>query len=636
MTALLPASGTNTGYADMGIPFAEIISIMRQRLMMDAQMLKQMIEVRDRVNGDVVIPLVDVTGSPVMDPPNPRYLMQAVDSYAMLACSTSPRITCPPEDPLSTRARKQAETRRRALYARHESSAMDVKNLRLYRHFFAYGTECIVVMPDEVRGHANIEIRDPLTAYPELRDANDIREPRNCGFVFGRSIDWIITHYPEAKDWLKTAAGRSWDTLWDLVEWIDDQVVVVGIMGPRQPAYAPQEQKAYGYSGFELRRWRNLAGMVPVACPRRVTLDRVMGQVTGLVGMVDLHAKLTALNLVSMEKAIFPDMVAVSKTGAPPTLIGGQWKDGRTGEINLISESVVQVLQAAPGPATQQALDRLDASIRMSGAGSSILAGETGGAGSLRTGNAINALGSYSTDPRVQEAQTIHARTLTVVNDALMAVEVGYFPKKKYVTISGIPGEDDPVIYTPADAFAFPKNKVAYPFPGADINEISVAVSQLVGGELISKRTARAMHPLIADGSQEEELIESENIREAVSQAFLQGCVQGQIPPHVAARVDEMVRGGKTLYQAIIAAEQEEQGRQAAMQQQQTPTPSPMAGGLPGGNPNAGPGGGGPMGAPPGMPGTAPGVPIPPPPQGQVNLRHMLQGLNENISPGAV
>jgi hypothetical protein len=357
------------------LDFSQIVSIMRQRISQDSDLLKYMVAIRDRYNGDVVVPLNDVEGQRPIEPPVPRLIQEAIDHNAMRANAMLPRITCPPAKD-SDIARKRAKNVRRSLYGAWHENYMEQKLYRAYRHFTGYGTFSFLVMPDDELEVPTINLRDPLTTYPELIAPDDVRPPKNVGYVFGRSAAWIRDHYPQGyNNIMAFAQGRDWDTLWDLVEWVDDTDVVIGILGPRMPAYAPQEQRPYGYSGFEVARWRNKAGMVPAVTPRRATLDRILGQVSTLIATTDLFARLTALDIAAAEKAIFPDVAVISRGPNPPQLVSGRWQDGRTGNVNLLTESTIEVLQSAPGPLTGPILDRLENAIRDSGGIPSLFGG---------------------------------------------------------------------------------------------------------------------------------------------------------------------------------------------------------------------------------------------------------------------
>lgn len=601
-----------------GIGFDEIVSIMRQRRSQDSALIVGMIDTRDRYNGDVVLPVPDVHGSPEMDPPVPRLIAQAIDGTAMRAASPSPTIVCPAMDLTKSTARQHANIRRRMLYAKWHENQVKLKLYRSYRHLVGYGTCAWVVMPDEKTKSAKLELRDPLTTYPELRAPDDVREPRNVGFIYGRSIDWICAHYEKARGFFFNAAAQNWDTLWDVVEWVDEDEIVIGIMGPRMPAYSPQDARPYGYNGFELARWKNKAGCVPACIPRRVTLDRIQGQMSTMIGTVDLHTRLTALELLMAEKHVFPDMVVMSEANATAKIVGGNWRDGRTGEVNTVNDAkAVEYLSPQISPFVPQVIGSLEDAIRESGGASGMFGGNN--PNSLRTGRAIDAMGSFSVDPRVEEAQRIQSEALTIVNGHMIEVEKGYFPTAKRYCFTGLQGDEAMVEYTPKKDLDSHLNVVAYPIPGADISQMSVAVSQLVGSGLMSKKTGRVKHPFIDDADLEESQIAEEMLEAALLSAVAQQANQGTLPVNDVARVLQLFRAGKTADEAILEAHKEAQTRQAT----QAPPPEDGQSAAPESQPGlASPG----MGAeqPPDLTNPA----IPPSSQALANFRGITRNLN--------
>jgi len=609
-------------------PLDEIVSIMRMRRSMDSKLIQGMIEIRDRYQGDTVVPLPDVAGMEAMERPGPNFIQEAVDGVARRANSMLPRISCPALDTSDTE-RERADRKRGALYGRWATSELDYKLFRSYRHLVGYGTNAFVVQPDDVRGFASIEIRDPITAYPELRAPDDVRPPADCGFLVARSVDWIRTHYPEAEDFVMNSAGRNWDTLWDVVEWIDEREIVIGIMGPRLPAYSYQDARPYGYTAYELRRWDNKAGMCTAVVPRRVTLDRIIGQMSSLIGYTDLYARLMSLAIVADEKATFPDMAVISKNGLPPQLVNGRWKDGRSGEVNLLTDAVVEVIGKSPGTSTIPMLQVTEEAIRSTGGASPLYGGNAGGMG--RTGAAMSTLGSFAIDPQVQEAQIIMSKALSHVNVALQAVEEGYYPSAKFTIHMGLRGSQNTVTYRPTVDFKFKGNVVAYAFPGADVNQLSAALAQKTSTQEMSRRTARHLDPWIDDPEQEEQLVNAEATEGALRDGFATQLAQGQLPVEIGARAITLMQEGKTLAESILQAKAEA-ATKAPVGQDGMPQ-QPGAPGQPGQIPPQlaqmlAAGGAGPQ--------AQAGSPVPAAPPALMNLRHVIQGVNEAPSAKAV
>lgn len=556
----------------MSFTWEQIVATMMLRRSNDSLVISRMIDIRDRYNNDVVVPVVEMPDQPEMRALMPQLIHDGIEGYAMRAAAQMPSITVPALKPSSPRSHDFAAIRRRALYAAWSENSLSLLLRRAFRQLSGYATFAMVVMPDHDKGRARIELRDPLTAYPELRAPEMVDPPRNVGFVYGRSAHWIARNYPEAREYVLGRPGPGQNTpverLWDVVEWMDDDSIVIGILGPRETNQVGDISKS---GGMELRRWPNRAGMVPVAMPRRVTLDRIGGQMDSIVGVVDWMAKLMALDVLAAEKDIFPDIAVIGDENRVPELIGGEWKDGRTGEVNLLTGvRGLQMLHTTPGPMTERVLGSLERAGRMASGATPLYGGDNPNA--LRTGRAIDTIGSFAVDPMVAELQDIMSRALErSINPAILEVEKGYWPDKTFTVFSGWRGDQGVVEYTPAKHFEATHNSVSYSFPGTDMSQITVALAQLVGAGLVSQKTARMEHPLIDNPEQEEDGIVKERLTDALLQSILQQAVAGQMPAIDVAQVIKFVQQGIAVPDAIIKADEAARARQAA----QAPPPAP-------------------------------------------------------------
>lgn len=540
-----------------------IVDTMWQRRQADSYLIRQMIEARDRYNGDVVVPMPDVDGEPTMGSLSPQIVADGIDHNAMRAASVIPSISCPALGN-KVRAKENAALRRRALYANWHWNGMELILYRYFRHYIGYGTASLVVIPDFEEERARIELRDPLTSYPELRAPEDFRSPLNVGFVFGRSEDWLFRTYPQTRTALKSVGSNH---MWDLVEWIDEDDIVVGVLGPRSH-YSSHDDRVYGAgagphrNSMELRRWPNRSGCVPCAVPRRATLDRVMGQLTHVFPMVDFLDRMTALEAIAAERQTFPDMVILGKRTAIPSLQGNRWKDGRLGEPNVVLDADgIQMLNPGVSQSTMQVIQQLERAARTSGGVLTQFGGETSGA--YRTGRALDTLAGFSVDPRVMEAQKFAARALETINKAVIETEKGYWPNKKFTVFSGWSGDVELVNYTPDTHFQTCENAVTYALPGTDISQATVAITQLVGAGLMSRDTGRTNHPLIADANLEQKAIIHERIEDAMLVTFLQNASQGTLPLIDLVTIDEVFQQTGSMIEAVREADARARERQA-------------------------------------------------------------------------
>lgn len=553
----------------------DAVAITELRRSADSALKRAMIEIRDRVNGDYVIPMPDVKGEPALAPMGPSVIIDAIEGPAMRANSTRPTISVPALEPGLTRDAKGspafAARRRRFYYATWSKSAMDLMLGRAYRHLGGYGEMAMVGCWDFKNNHPRIELRDPLTAYPERRAPEDNALPGNVGFIYGKPASWIRANYGDVANvkelMSKADAG---DALWDILEWIDETNIYIGILGQRRAfTSAAWSERNVGANAMLLRAWPNKAGCVPAAVGQRVTLDKIASQVSRVVGSTDLMDKLTALDVVAAERAVFPDRYVIGQDGRTPTLVKGKWVDGRTGQTNVILDAQgVGQLAGGPTQVTAQTIGMLERSARGATGASALFGGEV--SGSLRSGQTVNALGSFSIDPRIQELQMIMEHKLTAINSAVHEMTKGY-AKGKLSFFSGWPSDTGMTEIDPKKHLESKENVVNYPFPGADVNAVTVALAQLVGTKLMSRKSARRKHPMIEDAELEEREAQMETLLEAMEQGYFSQVASGTIPMIAAADAYEALSKGKSLPEATKIADQKARELQA----KQPPAPSP-------------------------------------------------------------
>ena len=596
----------------MGLSFDDAVNALQVRQNEDSLIKRHMIAVRDRYNGDFVMPMTEVPDEPSIQPPIPALIAEAIDNTAMRAASTRPAVFVPSMDPGKAQADKRADARRRAYNATWYISKLPLKLRRSARHLVGYGVNCMGVVPyfhpsgDYSKDGPRIECRDPLTAYPDDTSPEEVRCPINIGFIYPRSPDWIVTMYPEAREYLHDYHSD----LWDVFEWVDDSNIYIGILGPRMSwGQVPDPIRGYGSSRgpLQLRFWENRAGMVPFVCPGRVTLDRIAGQVTKMVPIVDMYAQLMALEAIAAEKGVFADKYLMSRANEEITLMGAdEWFDGRTGKINLIAGAEkIGELGHTLNPGTFQVADRLERSVRMSTGQPGIFGGEMTGA--VRSGQTISQLGQYAIDPRVQEVQEMLEYELSALNEGIHEVFRGYWPNKKFAMFSGWPSDRGFVEFTPGKDMEDCANVVAYGATGLDVSQLTVALGQAMQMKLMGRRTAQEKHPMVDNPDEEEQAIILEALQDATLASFLARAQQGTVSEVDLLEVaDQYVKTGNFIT-AVKNANEMAQKRQATEAPPAAPgmatAPEQQAGLSPMGTagmeqppPQVGPGGGNPAG----------------------------------------
>lgn len=557
----------------MAYTWDEIFAAMQQRREKNSPILEQMITIRNRYNGDWVVPYLTQEEAPELPPLTPSIIANTIDNYGMRAGSVLPAIRCPAVDPskqTGTRSREYANIRRRAITATYNKSRMNLALRRAYRHLAGYATCCMVVVPDLTRREMpRIEVRDPLNCYPDPRTGDNFDDPENVGFIFSKSSDWVMARYPETREMI----GRQvrGEQLWDMVEWIDQDDCVIGLMGPQDSAIYRNVTEPMRWS-MELRRWPNRVGMVPAVTPGRVTLDRIASQLTHITGITDLMARMMALDIMAKEKSIFPDRYVLGKEGMTPQILGGEWKDGRSGEMNVVLDAqAIGSLPFSPDPTASQAIDRLERNARVSSGLVPQMGGETYGA--LRTGRGIDALMGAAVDPVIQEMQEIMAAALPTLNEAIFETYKAYWPNKLYVMDSGWAKDPGEVSFTPSKHFETSSNSVSYAIAGADAQQTNIILGQMLGAGTISRTTFRESHPWIGDAQSEAARVDEELMENTMMQAIQQQVVAGALPLMMLAEIERARREQPAgdIFTAVEVANRRVQEQQA----QAPPEPGP-------------------------------------------------------------
>lgn len=544
----------------------ELVRTMHHRMASNGPLLDEMIEVQRRYNGEWVLPHVTREDNPNLPPLTPQVIASAIDNSAMRASSVLPYISCPAINPQNKTGRNSLEramTRRRILAGTWHFSKMKLLMRRAYRHLAGYATCSMIVLPDFVNMRPRVSLRDPLTSYPELKSPEDLTPPINVGFTYAKSADWVRANFPSSRAENGGPIAYGDDEIWELCEWWDEWNQVLAIMGPR-PSASPWSQRPDArLTAMEIASWENKAGMVPVVIPARITLDRIVSQVAHITGLADLMAQMMLLEMLAAEKNIFGDRYIVGTHGKIPRIVGGEWKDGREGEMNIVLDAdSIGELKGAPDQMGFQAIDRLERNIKVSTNQIPQMMGEN--PGSLRTGRALDTMAGNSIDPHLQELQEIMEAALPQVNEAIFQTYRGYWPENSYTQFSGWPGDTGHFKFVPNIHIETTENTVAYAIAGADVQATTIQLGQLLGTKGISLRSFRQRHPWILDPDLEASAVDGEQMEEAVLQTILQGAVSGQIPLVFLASVERHRREQNDIFKAIEAADAEIRAKQAA------------------------------------------------------------------------
>lgn len=552
--------------------FERVVRIMQHRKDAQSPLLTEMLNVQRRYHADYVIPMPDMDEQPDLPPLTPALVSQAIDQPALTAAQVQPHLFCPPLDftkDKGTKSREYARKRELALKHTHHKSKMRLQAYRMYRHMSGYATATMVVRPSWKDKEPVIEVRDPMSAYPEPKDASDMSRPADIGFIHRKSAGWIRATFPQSR----TEVGgpippedADLAELWEIVEWWDAEHVIWGIFGPSW-GDATREFNRPGGAHQWLHTFPNRCGHAPVATMPRITLDRVATQIAHNTGIIDFMGRLLTLDMIAAERNVFPDRYIIGDQNQMVRIVtnGGEWADGRTGKTNILEGArIVGEMRSQPDPMTRAAYDTLERNFKVSTGMSSMQMGENGS--NLRTGRALAEMYGVSVDPRVQELQAIAEHGYAELNESVLATWEHCFGEfGKRTIFAGFAGEGSVTDFDPARHVEGEyRNAVSYAIPGADVQGTTITLGQLYGTNAISLKTMRAKHPYIEDAELEARLVDSEQIERAMFDTVLQRAGAGELPITYLAKVAKAIIEGKHIADAIEAADEAARLEQAA------------------------------------------------------------------------
>ena len=549
----------------------EIVAIYASRQQGSDDAKSRMRNLRDYYNGDVIVPLPEINSDEQSAVAN--LLAQGLDQTAMRIASTRPDIYCPPSDPSKKRSRDNSEIRRKAIFGWWEHSRMDLQIAKRARHLIGYSTTVTQLRFNPKTGCPEWHLRDPLTAYPATLLGVDDMRPRDVVFAYERSLGYLRTMYPDVAAVFQSDSGAGEDQPIEMIEYIsDEEQVLIAMRGPVKTGVFSTSSYSDDNIVVELERAPNILGQCPVVCAERISLDDAQGQFDGILGMYQMQARLMALEVIAVQKGVFPDTWLIGRQGETPQIVNPA--DGLTGEVGVVRGGDLRDMQMQPGYMTNPAIDRLERAQRLTAG----IPPEFGGESStnIRTGRRGDAVLSAVVDFPVQESQRIMARSLQEENKLAVDISKAYAGRKGksfYVTTKNAKGQVD---YTPNDNFDSTDNVVSYSQAGADINNLVIGGGQRVGMGTMSKRSFMAIDPLVEDPEFEHDSVISEQLEQALLLSIQQQASEGVIPPADLARIMDLVANDQMeLAGAVDKVQKEAQERQATMVEATAPEAQP-------------------------------------------------------------
>jgi len=546
----------------LGPSVEQIATMLHDRMQLQGPIIENMRQLRDTYNGDLVIPLPEMDKREKSAVAN--LITTGLDQTAMRIASTMPNVYYPALKEGDSASEKRARTRKRATLGWWEANKMPIKMRRRARWFIGYSSSPVILRPDTKWGAARWDIRDPLNTFPSTGEDPDSMTPENCIFTYTRSRAWMQARYPDALAQLRKIKVEKPDDMIRIAEYTDAEVTVLMASALIKPN--PWDGDMSGVPHVELERVHNRTGMCLAVVPQRITLDRPMGQFDSLVGMYTLQSKLMALEVIAVERGIFPDTYLLSRPGETARFVAGPY-DGRSGQVNVVQGGDIREMAANPGFATNGMMDRIERAQRIASGTPAEFGGES--TTNVRTGKRGDAILSATVDFPIQEAQEVFAASLQEENKRAIAIAKTYFGNERksfYVSGRGAKGHVD---YVPNKDFEDDNNVVSYSHSGADANSLVVGLGQRIGIGIMSKQTAQEIDPFIADPELEKDRVISEGLEQALLQSIQTQASQGAIPPADVAAIASLVASDKMdLAEAVTKIHEDAQKRQA------TPAPS--------------------------------------------------------------
>lgn len=620
--SVTPMYGGSPYATAAGVEFPWIMATLERRRQERGKVLEAMRTIRDCYNGDLIIPLPELDTTERSSVAN--LVVTGIDQTAQRIASVLPLVDFPSLRPGFDVHDQRARTRTLACQSWWKANRMSAKMRRRARWLIGYGFAPVVIRPDYTAKIPRWEVRDPLSAYPSpTQDPDDIC-PTDAIFTYFKSYGWLRQCYPEQIARLRAmtgASGGNWDTRtgpqqYEMIEYVDSEVTVLGVMGPKQ--FGTQWGESMGIAAgspfIELERVATPGGMCPAVVPGRITLDGPKGQFDDAIGPYQLQARLMALEVLAVERGVFPDTYLISRPNEVADFVAGPF-DGRTGQVNIVKGGDIREQNLNPGFATTGVIDRLERAQRVSASMPAEFGGES--QSNVRTGRRGESIISAATSFPIQEAQEVFAEALQEENRRAVAVMKHCFGRAKssfLVTWNGPRAQA--VDYVADEAFDTDVNSVTFPMAGADANSLIVGLGQRVGLGMLSKRSAAELDPMISDPEMEEDRVTAEGLSAALMASLQAQAQQGAIPPADLAMIADFVKKNKgDLFAAVAEVQRIAQERQANAGPPGAPT-GPVAPGAPEAQPGLA------------MPGAGAEQPsVGPAPEGLDNFAGLLQSL---------
>ena len=550
----------------------QILVLYKQRINFYGPMHSRMKMIQSIYNGTMEVPLPDMEQNSM--PSTPNLLAAGVDQMAGRITSVIPSVNFSSLRPGVRKYDRQSLTASRVITGWWQEDRVPLKMKQRGRHLIAYGMSPVIIRWNYEQHRPTWQIRHPLETYPSTDVIPGQMTPTDCIFAYRRSVGWMRSKgYGDKLGALMGRSDMPNDASILLIEYIDaDETHLVAAGYKTSDPYSASYELTFtgdSLRGVTIEQYSNMGDGCPVVVPMRITLDTAAGQFDNMIGMYYQQAKLMALEVIAVEKGIFPDTYLVSRPSEVGRFLDGP-HDGRTGMVNIIAGGDIREIQSQPGYLTNPTIDRLERNQRVTAGIPAEFGGESGS--NIRTGRRGDAVLSAVIDYPVAEAQETFAYSLEEENVCAIALAKSWDGNNKRTIYVGTGNANSPVTYVANETFEESDHVVSYPASGTDINSLIVGIGQRVGLGIMSKKTAAPLDPYIDNPEQEHDSIIAEGLEQALMAGLQQQASSGQLPPLVISKVMTLVANDKMeLAEALTKVTEDALKEQQAAEQSAAP-----------------------------------------------------------------
>lgn len=542
--------------------------------------IARMRDIRNVMNGEIVLPLPEMGKDE--EPAVANLAQQGMNQLSRRIASVEPTYYWPSLSPGVDAADNRARDRHRVMTGWRADNKMKRRLGKRARYFLAYATAPVVIKPDKQTGLPRWIVKDPLNTYPG-EDTFDDATPSDCIFVTTHTYKGLLDHFgnderaitaikgiQKAPGWNLDNDYANHDVKFELLEYIDEFEDHLIILGQDAPDGYPSLS---GPAAETLVHAENRAGRCLAIVPGSICLDKQLGHFDGIIGMYQTQAALMALTLVAQRRTVWPrEWLVDNGSGSPEVISTPDPASGTPGELR---GGTLETQNLDPSFRALEMMDRLAEAQRVTAGLPAEFGGQSGT--NIRTGRRGAQVMGATIDFTIAEAQDIFADSMVEEDKIAIAVDKGYFSKRKTYLIStrSYAGK---VIYTPKDLWETDAHVVDYPIAGTDLQNLPIEGGQRVAMQTLSRRAFMELDPVVKDVDAQIQQIQ----REGVEQAFLTSIQtlaaspEGPYQPIDLATLDSKLASGMELYEAVTELQQEIQTRQA----QQAPDPAAAQPGL--------------------------------------------------------